>query len=456
MTLSETNKNYKVKHDLVRAAAMEALILIQQGEQADNAVKQVTSGQNFRPLDIRFLLQLVNGTTKMQRRLDHEIKFYLAKPSADLPPRLANILRLGFYQLIFTSRVPAAAAVSESVNLARHFTEKSQAGMVNAVLRTRLREPQKVLFIAKEKDPVKYLANFYSYPDYFVEYCLQEFGLEKAEKLLDDYNQPPHVTYRVNSLNSKPDEVTHLLQENNIEFSFGRYLPEFIHIHGGGLPLEEQLIKTGKVFVQDESSGLPVRLLNPKPGGNVIDLTAAPGGKTTYIAARMRNKGRVTAIDKSRRRLELVVENAQNLGIKIISPVACDMNEFKGGPFDRVLLDPPCSGWGTAGKKADLRWKKTVQDINNLVKIQTKMIDRAARLVKPGGVLVYSTCTIIRKENDQVVEEFLLRNNNFELESAKQFFHSELVNERGFIKTYPECGHLDGSFCARLKRKLEN
>ncbi|MBN1212042.1 MAG: 16S rRNA (cytosine(967)-C(5))-methyltransferase RsmB [candidate division Zixibacteria bacterium] len=456
MTLSQTNKNYKVKHDPVRAAVLEALILIQQGEQADNAVKLVTAGQNFRPLDIRFLLQLVNGTTKMKRRLDHEIKFYLAKPSASLPLILANILRLGFYQLIFTSRVPAAAAVSESVNLARQFTDKSQAGMVNAVLRARLREPQKIVFISKDEDPAKYLADFYSYPDYFVQYCLDEFGPEKAEKLLEAYNQPPHVTYRVNSLNSKPDEVTHLLQENNIEFSFGRYLPEFIHIQSGGLPLEEQLIKTGKVFVQDESAGLPVRLLNPKPGDNVIDLTAAPGGKATYMAIRMRNKGRVTALDKSHRRLELLVENAQSLGIKIISPVVCDMAEFKSEPFDRVLLDPPCSGWGTAGKKADLRWKKEPQDISNLVKIQTKMIDRAARLVKPGGVLVYSTCTIMRKENDQVVEEFLLRNNDFELESGKQFFHSELVNERGFIKTYPDCGQLDGSFCARMKRKLKN
>jgi 16S rRNA (cytosine967-C5)-methyltransferase len=313
-----------------------------------------------------------------------------------------------------------------------------------------------VVFVSKDEDPVRYLADFYSYPDYFVTYCLREFGHEKAEKLLETYNQPPHVTYRVNSLNAKPDEVTHLLQENKIEFSFGKYLPEFIHIQGSGLPLEEQLIKTGKVFVQDESAGLPVRLLNPKPGDNIIDLTAAPGGKTTYIAARMRNKGRLTALDKSRRRLEILVENAANLGIKIISPVVCDMAEFKGGPFDRVLLDPPCSGWGTAGKKADLRWKKNPQDIANLVRIQTKMIDRAARLVKPGGVLVYSTCTIMRRENDQVVEEFLVRSGNFELESAQQYFHSELVSERGFIKTYPDFAQLDGSFCARMKRKLDS
>jgi 16S rRNA (cytosine967-C5)-methyltransferase len=456
MKISETDKQDKTEHDRVRGAALEALILIQQGEQADSAVKLVTAGQNFRPLDIRFLLQLVNGATKMQRRLDHEIKFYLAKPSADLPLILANILRLGFYQLIFTSKIPAAAAVSESVNLARHFADKSQVGMVNAVLRARLREPQKVVFVSKDEDPVRYLADFYSYPDYFVTYCLREFGHEKAEKLLEAYNQPPHVTYRVNSLNAKPDEVTHLLQENKIEFSFGKYLPEFIHIQGSGLPLEEQLIKTGKVFVQDESAGLPVRLLNPKPGDNIIDLTAAPGGKTTYIAARMRNKGRLTALDKSRRRLEILVENAANLGIKIISPVVCDMAEFKGGPFDRVLLDPPCSGWGTAGKKADLRWKKNPQDIANLVRIQTKMIDRAARLVKPGGVLVYSTCTIMRRENDQVVEEFLVRSGNFELESAQQYFHSELVSERGFIKTYPDFAQLDGSFCARMKRKLDS
>ncbi|MDD3731014.1 MAG: 16S rRNA (cytosine(967)-C(5))-methyltransferase RsmB [candidate division Zixibacteria bacterium] len=456
MPLEKNNRPDDVKYDRVRAAALEALVLIQQGEQADEAIRLVTSGQSFRPLDNRFLLQLVNGTTKMLRRLDHEIKFYLSKPSSDLPLLLSNILRLGFYQILFNSRVPAAAAVSEAVNLARHFTEKSHAGMINAVLRSRLREPQKVVFVSRENDPVKYLADFYSYPDYFVKYCVQEFGMEKAEKLLDAYNKPPHVTYRVNFLKAKPDEVTHILQENKIEFSFGRYLPEFIHINGSGLPLEDQLLKSGKVFVQDESAGIPVRLLNPKPGDNVIDLTAAPGGKATYMAIRMRNKGRVTALDKSHKRLEILAENAQIQGIKIIAPVFCDMAEFKGGPFDRVLLDPPCSGWGTAGKRADLRWKKKPQDIINLVKIQNKMLDRAARLVKPGGVLVYSTCTIMRKENDQIIEEFLLRNRNFEIESAAQFFHSELVNERGYIKTYPDFPQLDGSFCARMKRKLEN
>jgi 16S rRNA (cytosine967-C5)-methyltransferase len=450
-----TTNQHTGAFDRVRAAALEALILIQQGEQAEHAIAAVSQGRSFRPLDTRFLMQLVNGATKMRRRLDHEIRFYLARPTVELSLKLSNILRLGFYQLLFTDKVPAAAAVSESVNLARHFTDDKQAGLVNAVMRSKLREPEKVKFIAREENPVKHLGDFYSYPDYFVEYCVNEFGVERAEHLLQMYNKAPHVTYRVNFLKAKPDEVANMLQENHIEFSFGRFLPEFLHIESSGMPLEEQLIVSGKVLVQDESAGLAVRLLNPKPGDNVIDLTAAPGGKATYAAIRMRNKGRVTAVDKSRQRLELLVENSKRLGIRIMSPVVSDLSDFKSGPFDRVLLDPPCSGWGTACKHSDLRWAKASLDVDNLARIQAKMIDRASRLVKPGGVMIYSTCTIMRKENDQIVEEFLLRNPKFEIDSAAQFFGPELVNERGYVKTYPDLDGVDGSFCARLKHRLE-
>ncbi|MCK4606792.1 MAG: 16S rRNA (cytosine(967)-C(5))-methyltransferase RsmB [candidate division Zixibacteria bacterium] len=451
--MSTQNKAAPQKFDPVRAAAVEALVLIEQGEQTDMAVHHVTQGREFRPLDRRFLLQLVNGATKMRRRLDHEIKFYLSRPAAELPLKLSNILRLGFYQLRYTDRIPAAAAVSESVNLANVMTDRSRASLVNAVLRTSLREPDKVKYVSADDDPVKYLGDYYSYPDHFVAHCLREFGYEQTEKLLKAYNPAPRVTYRVNYLRSKPDEVARLLQEGGIEFSFGKYLPEFIHVDASGLPLEAELIKTGKVFVQDESAGLAVRLLNPRPDHHVIDLTSAPGGKATYAAIRMRNRGRVTAVDKSHSRLEVVVRNARRLGIKIIAPVASDMLEFASGSYDRVLLDPPCTGWGTAGKNSDLRWTKTADDIKNLVRIQTRMINHAAGLVKPGGVMVYSTCTIIRDENDQVVEEFLLRHDDFELESGAQFFHSELISERGFVKTYPTINGLDGSFCARLKRK---
>lgn len=453
MKKSTPKKNQK--YDAVRAAALEAIVLIEQGEQSESACHSVMAGRNFRPIDRRFILQLVNGTTKMRRRLDHIIKFYLAKPSAAMPIILSNILRMGFYQLYFTDRIPSAAAVSESVNLASHYTDRSRANLVNAVMRASLREPNKVTYADKEKEPLRYLGDYYSYPDYFVKYCLQEFGAERTEQLLAAYNVPPYVTYRVNFLKAKPDEVANELQKNEIEFSYGRFLPEFIHIQESGLPLESELLDSGKVLVQDESAGLPVRLMNPRPGNTVLDLTAAPGGKTTYAAIRMRNKGRVTAIDKSHARLKIVVENAAKLGIKIVAPVASDMLDFKtNDKFDRVLLDPPCSGWGTAGKHSDLRWSKTGEDIEHLAKIQKSMINHAATFVKPGGVLVYSTCTIIRQENDQIVEEFLLKHKDFQIESASEYFSDELVNERGFVKTYPVVPGLDGAFCARLRRAL--
>ena len=449
MATPGTDKRSGHNYDPVRGAALEAILNIEAEQQTDAAVRKAVEGKSFRPIDMRFMMQLVTGTTKMRRRLDHEIKFYLARPSVPLPPILMNILRLGFYQLIFADKVPAAAAVSESVNLAHRYADARQSSLVNAVMRARLRNPEKVVFANPKEDAARYLGDFYSYPDYFVRYCLAEFGYEKTERLLVSYNQPPRVTYRVNFLKVKPEEV-----KAEVEFGDGKYMPEYIHINESGLPLDKELIHTGWVFVQDEAFGLPLRLLNPRPGTNVVDLTAAPGGKATHAAIRMRNKGRVTAVDKSHQRLELVVQNAQRMGIKIIAPVACDMAEFKAGPFDRVLLDPPCTGWGTARKHADLRWSKSEKDVENLVKIQNKMIDRASRLVKPGGILVYSTCTILRPENDQVVEEFLLRNQEFELESAVNLLPPELVSERGFVKTYPEFDNLDGCFCARLKRKL--
>ncbi len=453
--MADRKQKPNLKFDPVREAALQALVLIEQGQQTDEAISSVSEGKEFRPLDNRFIMQLVNGTVKMRRRIDHEIKFYLARPSKDLPLLLQNIIRLGYFQLRFTDRIPDAAAVNESVNLAHHLLDKRRANLVNAVLRASIREPGKVAFCSAKDNPTKYLADYYSYPDFFVKYALREFGFEDTESLLKYYNQSPHVTYRVNYLLAKPEEVLELLDANDVTYSVGKFLPEFIHIESGGLPLEEELIKSGKVFIQDEAAGLATRLLNPRPGSAVVDLTAAPGGKATHIAIKMRNKGRVTAIDKSNKRLELLVENCKRLGIKIIAPIISDMNMFEGGLFDRVLLDPPCTGWGTAGKHSDLRWAKTSEDTKTLINIQTKMNDHAAKLVKPGGVLVYSTCTIIRDENDQIIEEFIIRNKQFEIDSAAEFFPEGIVNSRGFVRTYPTVDKLDGAFCARLRRKTE-
>jgi 16S rRNA (cytosine967-C5)-methyltransferase len=443
------------KYDPVRAAVIEIISLVEtDNEIVEEAIRKVVNKNFFSALDVRFLRQLVNGTVKMKRRLDHDIRYYLSKPSEKLPQALTNILRLGFYQLFFTDRIPAAAAVSESVNLAHRFCDNSRARLVNAVMRTALRHPERVAFVDPEIDPVSFLGNKYSYPDWFVSYCLKEFDFEITEKLLDDMNRPPSLSFRFNPLKTKANEIENELKKDGLVFSRGKYLSEFFRLEEGSIPPIHPLITEGKIYIQDESAGLPVRLMNPKMNMSVLDMAAAPGGKAAYTAVRMRNKGMITAIDKSRPRLKMMAENIERLGIKIINPVHADNLEFTAAPFDRVILDVPCSGWGNARKHSDLRWLKSPKDIDRLYKVQCMMIDKAAKLVKPGGILVYSTCTIIRKENDQVVEEFLLRRKDFELESAREYFDDLIVSERGFLKTYPLIGELSGSFAARLKKKI--
>lgn len=445
----------KPKFDPVRAACVEVLgKVLDRGRKTDEAISEVMSGADFSELDRRFLLQLCHGVVKMRRRLDFTYSFFLQKPKASMDRVTRNILRLGLYQLLFTDRIPAGAAVSESVNLARAMVHSTRGSFVNAILRNYLRNQEKVVFPDKHDKPIEYLGSYYSYPDWFVKYALDEFGAERAEKLLIRGNLPPTVTYRINRLRYNPAQMTQILEENKIPFTVGRFLPDYFHIGRQGMPLENELITDGRVYVQDESAGMAVKLLNPRQRDSILDLCSAPGGKATYAASMMHNQGRITAVDSNMHRLETLVENCHRLGIMIVSPVVCDVLDFKGPASNRVLIDVPCSGWGVVGKHSDLRWSKSREDSLKLAKAQALMLRHVADLVTPGGILIYSTCTIIRDENDQIVEEFLLERPEFMIEPATTFLPPELVNDRGFVKTYPDFDDIDGSFSVRLKKKI--
>ncbi|MFH1699125.1 MAG: 16S rRNA (cytosine(967)-C(5))-methyltransferase RsmB [Candidatus Zixiibacteriota bacterium] len=443
------------KYDPVRAACIHALGLVfERGWHSDNAINHVVEGSDFTDLDCRFLRQLCHGVIKMKRRLDFTYSFYLQRPNARLDRVSRNILRLGLYQLIYTDRIPPGAAVSESVNLARGLVHQSRGSFVNAILRNYLRSPEKVIFPERREFPAEYLANYYSYPDWFVEYCINEFGMTHAENVLRRGNQPPQLTYRINGLNYSSENLIELFEKNNIHYSRGTYLEDYFYIQQQGIPLEKELIGQGRVYVQDESAGFPVRLLNPQPDDEIIDFCAAPGGKATYAALLMNNRGRITAVDINFNRLETLLANAKKLGVTNIIPVVCDVFDFKGPACSRVLIDVPCSGWGVVGKHSDLRWMKDRGDSLKLAELQARLLRHAADMVAPGGILVYSTCTIIRDENDSIIEEFLLERRDFTVDVPSRFIPPELINERGFTKTYPAIENLDGAFCVRLKKRL--
>jgi 16S rRNA (cytosine967-C5)-methyltransferase len=443
------------KYDPVRAASVHAIgLALDKGWKADVAIDNVIGDSKLSELDRRFLLQLSHGVIKMKRRLDYIYSFFLQKPTIKLDKITRNILRLGLYQLIFTDRIPHGAAVSETVNLARGLVHQTRGAFVNAILRNYLRQPEKVVYPNPEEEPVEYLATYCSYPDWFVKYCIDEFGYGMTEKLLKRGNEAPRMTFRLNRLKYTPEQLESILKKHGVEYEKGKYREDYYHIKKAGLPLQEKLIDPGRIYIQDESAGLSVGLLDPRPRDHVIDLAAAPGGKATYSASLMKNQGLVTAVDINNNRLEVLFNNAQRLGIRIIAPVLCDILDFKGPGSNKVILDVPCSGWGVAAKNSDLRWSKTREDSTKLAETQARFLRHAASLVKPGGTLVYSTCTIIRDENDQVIEEFLLERRDFVIETGAKIYPSELISERGFVKTYPDIEGLDGSFCVRLKKKF--
>jgi 16S rRNA (cytosine967-C5)-methyltransferase len=402
-------------------------------------------------LDRRFVSELVNGTTKMRRRLDYILSFFLEKEINKLTPWIRNILRLGVYQIDFMDRVPDSAAVNEAVNLAKKFGHRGTVALVNAVLRSYLRDKSRVYFPSWEGDKVENIALFYSFPNWMVESWLNMFGEEETIKLCQAFNEKPKLCCRMNSMKVDHISLEEKLTKSKIKFKSSRFLENFYHIESRVdlnrfLPLQE-----GLVYLQDESAGFPVLLLAPQPGEIILDLCAAPGGKTTFIAELLKGKGKVLSVDKSWEKIELLRENCRRLSIDSVNFFCADACDFQRRPVDRILVDAPCSGLGVLGKNSDSRWRKQKEDLVRLQKLQLQILFNAANLVKKGGVLVYSTCTITPEENDQVIANFLGERGDFKLVDASLHVDSGVVDQSGFVRTLPHIHKMDGTFAARLE-----
>lgn len=383
---------------------------------------------------------LVYGVVRWQGTLDWLISRRTG--GREQKPGTQQLLRLGLYQLFWLDRVPDHAAVNETVDMAREGGFGHQAGFINAILRGCLRERdalERELAELKQADP----ARGYSHPEWLWQRWQARWGAADAAQLMEWNNTPPHAFARVNTLATDPGTLLKQWRErDSVEYDlfFRDWVGENLCFELKSLPPLSQVesFQKGWFYIQDPSTILAVRLLDPKPGEAVLDLCAAPGGKTTFIAQLMENKGRIVACDSAHERLKLLRENCARLRATCVEAQPLNPDKATSPLFDRVLVDAPCSNTGVMRRRVELRWRLRMEEITELTKLQLQLLSQAAAHVKPGGVLVYSTCSLEPEENAGVVTAFLAARPDFALETSR-----ELV---------PFTDRTDGAFAAKLRR----
>jgi 16S rRNA (cytosine967-C5)-methyltransferase len=438
-----------------REVALRALHRLEEEDlYTDWVLNSVLERTRLEQRDKGLVTELVNGVMRWRRRLDWTLDQLLApKKVKNLTPWIGNILRMGLYQILFLNRIPPPAATYQAVSLAKRFGHRGTVSLVNAVLRSAVRsnlaEPS---YPSLEHEPVKHIGLRYSHPDWMVQRWLKRYGIRETVALCRANNRVPEMVVRTNSLRTTEDQLRNSFSKKGIKFSAGRFVPGFFYLRGSGDSTRLEGFRQGWFQVQSESAGLVSLLLAPQPGEVILDLCSAPGGKTTHIAELMGDSGMIMAVDRHMRRLRDLVDNCRRLGISSVRPIVADGRTLCVRPPDRVLVDAPCSGLGVLARRSDLRWKKKEQDISRLAKLQLQLLTAGAGLLKPGGLLVYSTCTIEEAENEDVVTRLLDQRHDLVLENSASFVPKEIVTEKGFLRTFPHRHGLDGTFGARLRK----
>lgn len=445
--------------DLPREIALKTIYDInEKGAYSNIALNKQLMSSTFKDVDRAFITDLVYGTIKWKLTIDYVISSFSSIKLKKISPWIINILRLGVYQILYMDRIPESAACNESVKLAKKFGHAASGGFVNGILRNIARNKSSITYPDKKKNPVMYLSVEYSHPEWLVEKWISDFGFDFTEDLLKSNNEVPDFTVRVNTLKTSKEDLMADLAKNGIQAVEGKAVKEAIILENPGSFLNLSSYKLGHFQVQDESSMLSAIILDPKPGELVIDVCSAPGGKATHMAQIMKNKGQIIARDVHEHKIDIINEAAKRLGISIIKAEVYDavsVDERLLEKADRVLVDAPCTGYGIIRKKPDIKWARTLTDIKEITDIQFKILCAASKYVKPGGSIVYSTCTIEKEENRDLVERFLAYNNDFEFEEFDQLLPEVLKEHsgKGYIELYPNINGIDGFFIAKMKRK---
>ncbi len=449
-----------MKLDLPRETALKILYEINKsGAYSNIALNKNLEDNKLNNLDRAFITELVYGNLKRKLTIDYIIDQFSSVKIKKLSPWILNILRLGVYQLIFMDKIPESAACNESVNLAKRYGHSASSRYVNAVLRNIARSRDKIEYPDKNKDLSTYLSIKYSHPEWMVKSWLTRFGESFTEELLKSNNETAPLTVRTNTLKTNREELQTELRKEGFETEPARYIKNALTINNPSSITKMEVFIKGLFQVQDESSMMVAQILDPKPGELVIDVCSAPGGKATHIAQLMQNKGEVIARDVHEHKIKLIKEASERLGIGIISSEVFDALEQDfslTGKADRVLVDAPCTGFGIIRRKPDIKWTRNANDLTEIVKLQEKILKSSSSYVKPGGVLVYSTCTIEPKENEEQVNRFIQANREFELEDISEFIPEGLIKataKEGYIQLYTNTDGIDGFFISKMRKR---
>lgn len=428
---------------VARQAALEAMARFREGELGDRALDLATQGME--PRERAWTQELVYGTFRLRGRIDHVLNGFARDGIGSLDPDVLDVLRLGAYQLLEMGSVPPYAAVSQSVELVRMAGQPYAAGLVNGILQNMQRRPD-FQFPEFDADPAASLETWGSHPRWLVERWIDRWGAEDARALVDADNLRPELYIR--PLGVSLDEARARLGEAEIAAETVDFAPDSLRILAPATAA--QALAAVPAVVQDPAAALVVRYADVPEGADVIDLCAAPGGKALGLAERA---GRVAAVDLSPRRMRRVRENAQRVGWgDRIGGVVADGRHPPFRAVDAVLLDAPCTGTGTFRRHPDGRWRVSPEDLASLTRLQDELLDAAAGLVRPGGLLVYSTCSLEPEENELRIERFLADRAGWALEPPVNAVDASLLDDAGRLCVLPQRQGVDGAFAARLRR----
>lgn len=452
MNAPERNKarksNWQRKVSPARVAAFEILQRVDEG--AYSSVLLANENFNLKTEDRALCYEIVLGVLRRRIWLDALIEYLTSRKAEKLDAAVRQALRIGLYQLRILSRIPESAAVNESVNLVHRARLRSATGFVNAALRRAITERDFDPSVNAKTD-VERISIQTSHPAWLVEKWVNDFGIEEAEKFANANNEQGSVSFRLT--NNAEENLIQELRDKNVNILASEIAPNAWRIEKT-YDVIQRLAREGKIYFQDEASQLVAHVLEAQPDESVLDLCAAPGSKLTHIATLQPELKRLVACDIHEHRLHTIKEIADKTGVEKLELINLDATKelpFADGEFDRVLVDAPCSGTGTLRRNPEIRYRITKDDFSILAEKQKKILANAARVVKKGGKLIYSTCSVEKEENETVVEEFLQNQRTFEIIKAK--VEKDLLNKNETARTFPQKHGTDGFFITVFERK---